>query len=94
MRSHLGSPVDYGGSRTGRYTGTAATNGFASRLRRLLGCDRGVAAVEFGLAAPILLAALTPFRNGISFGRRFRPVRNTRQTTRGTRIRLPRSPAR
>jgi Flp pilus assembly protein TadG len=39
-------------------------------LRRLLGCDRGVAAVEFGLAAPILLAALVPVADlGIAFSK-------------------------
>jgi Flp pilus assembly protein TadG len=34
--------------------------GFVARLGRLLRSNRGVAAVEFGLAAPILLAALAP----------------------------------
>jgi Flp pilus assembly protein TadG len=44
------------------------TSGFTTCLRRLLGCNRGVAAVEFGLAAPILLAALVPIVDlGIAF---------------------------
>ena len=61
MRSHIARlPVDNGGRRAGTHAGTAATSDFAARLRRLFGCDRGVAAVEFGLAAPILLAILVP----------------------------------
>ncbi len=36
----------------------------------LLGCDRGVAAVEFALAAPILLGALVPVADlGIAFAK-------------------------
>ena len=48
--------------------------GDTARVRRsparLLGCERGVAAVEFGLAAPILLGALVPVADlGIAFAK-------------------------
>lgn len=49
-------------------TGTGAASRFAARLRPLLRCNRGVAAVEFGLAAPVLLAVLIPVADlGIAF---------------------------
>jgi Flp pilus assembly protein TadG len=44
------------------------TSGFVTCLCRLLGCNRGVAAIEFGLAAPIVLAALVPVADlGMAF---------------------------
>lgn len=65
-----GSSVDQGGRRAGNRTGTEVTSGVADRLRRLLGCSRGVAAVEFALAAPILLGALVPVADlGIAFAK-------------------------
>jgi Flp pilus assembly protein TadG len=63
-----GSPVDKGGLRAGNRTGTGVTSGFAAPLRRLLRCNRGVAAIEFGLGAPMLLAVLVPVADlGIAF---------------------------
>jgi Flp pilus assembly protein TadG len=54
----------YGGNRTG----PGVSHGFAIRLRRRIRCDRGVAAVEFGLAAPMLLAMLVPVADlGLAF---------------------------
>jgi Flp pilus assembly protein TadG len=53
----------------GRF-GRGAWRGLADRLRHLRGCDRGVAAVEFALAAPILLGALVPVADlGIAFAK-------------------------
>jgi Flp pilus assembly protein TadG len=64
-------PAASAGSGVGDRTGTAdATRNFAGSLRRLLRCDRGVAAVEFGLAAPILLAVLIPVADlGMAFSK-------------------------
>jgi Flp pilus assembly protein TadG len=63
-----GLPVDKGGLRAGNWTRAVETSGFVAYLRRLLRCKRGVAAVEFGLAAPVLLAALVPVADlGIAF---------------------------
>lgn len=69
MNHHLdGLPVDGDGFCAGSRTGTGAASRFAARLRRLLRCSRGVAAVEFGLAAPVLLAMLIPVADlGIAF---------------------------
>ncbi len=65
-----GLPVDQGWRRAGSRTGTGVTSGVADRLRRLLGCSRGVAAVEFALAAPILLGVLVPVADlGIAFAK-------------------------
>ncbi len=65
-----GPPVDQCLRRAGSRTGTGVTSGVADRLCRLLRCDRGVAAVEFGLAAPILLGAPVPVADlGIAFAK-------------------------
>src|SRR3954453_19461449 len=61
MSNHAGiSRFDECGPHGGGDTGTRASNGCVLRLRRLLRCDRGVAAIEFGLSAPVLLAVLVP----------------------------------
>ncbi|HEX2151610.1 MAG TPA: TadE/TadG family type IV pilus assembly protein [Stellaceae bacterium] len=63
-----GLPVDKGGLRAGNRTGTGVTSGFAALLHRLLRCNRGVEAIEFGLGAPMLLAVLVPVADlGIAF---------------------------
>ena len=63
-----GLPVAEGGSGAGNRSGAGVTGGFAAGLRRLLRCKRGVGAVEFGLAAPVLLAVLVPVADlGIAF---------------------------
>ena len=65
-----GCPVDRAGRRVGHRSGTRLTSGFADRLRRLLRCKRGVAAVEFALAAPLLMGALVPVADlGIAFAK-------------------------
>ena len=71
MSNHAGVlPFDKRGPHGGSDPGTGASNGFAVRLRRLLRCDRGVAAIEFGLSAPMLLAVLVPVADlGLAFSR-------------------------
>jgi Flp pilus assembly protein TadG len=65
-----GLPVDHGRRRAGNRAEARMTSGVTDRLRRLLGCSRGVAAVEFALAAPILLGALVPVADlGIAFAK-------------------------
>lgn len=65
-----GLPVDKGGFRAESRTGAGMTRGFAAWMRRLLRCDRGVAAVEFGLSAPLLLGVIVPVADlGIAFSR-------------------------
>ena len=65
-----GLPRDRGGRRAGGRTRMAIRRGGIDRPRRLLGCDRGVAAIEFALAAPILLGALVPVADlGIAFAK-------------------------
>jgi Flp pilus assembly protein TadG len=65
-----GLAVDRRGVSAAGRTGRSMARGVAGRLRRLLGCDRGVAAVEFALAAPILLGALVPVADlGIAFAK-------------------------
>jgi Flp pilus assembly protein TadG len=75
MSNHIGgSPVDHDGPRGGdRIAMTGAMKRLGARLGRLLHADRGVAAVEFGLAAPIMLAALVPAADlGIAFSQQQR----------------------
>ena len=69
MSHHLGAlPVESGGRCAESRTGSGAASGFAARLRRLLRCGRGNAAVEFGLSAPVLLVVLVPLADlGIAF---------------------------
>jgi Flp pilus assembly protein TadG len=63
-----GSPADKSRSCAGDPTGTGITRSFAIRLRSLLRCKRGVAAVEFGLGAPLLIGMLLPVADlGIAF---------------------------
>lgn len=63
-----GPPVDSGRSCARHCTAKDATGGAAANLRRLLRCNRGAVAVEFGLAAPVLLAVLVPVADlGIAF---------------------------
>jgi Flp pilus assembly protein TadG len=63
-----GSPVDNGRLCAGDHTGTGIPRSFSVRLRRFVRCNRGVAAVEFGLAAPVLLAVLIPVADlGMAF---------------------------
>jgi Flp pilus assembly protein TadG len=63
-----GLPVDNSGCCAGGRTGTRRASGLVASLRGLLRCDRGVAAVEFGLSAPLLLAVLVPVADlGIAF---------------------------
>ena len=71
MSNHAGVlPFDKRGLHGGSDPGTGASNGFVVRLRRLLRCDRGVAAIEFGLSAPMLLAMLVPVADlGLAFSR-------------------------
>ncbi|MGD9614062.1 MAG: TadE/TadG family type IV pilus assembly protein [Alphaproteobacteria bacterium] len=62
------APVDTGRLCVGDRTGTGVTGGTVLRLRRLLRCNRGAVAVEFGLGAPLLLAALVPVADlGVAF---------------------------
>ena len=71
MSNHAGiSRFDECGPHGGGDTGTRASNGCVLRLCRLLRCDRGVAAIEFGLSAPVLLAMLVPVADlGFAFSR-------------------------
>jgi Flp pilus assembly protein TadG len=71
MSNHAGVlPFDKCGLHGGSNPGTGASNGFVVRLRRLLRCERGVAAIEFGLSAPVLLAVLVPVADlGVAFSR-------------------------
>lgn len=71
MSDHIdGPPAAGGGSVAGNRPGAKLAGGFAAWLYRLARCDRGMAAVEFGLAVPILLAALIPVADlGIAFSR-------------------------
>src|SRR5690349_7154647 len=65
-----GLPADRGGSRPANHSGTGTTSRPAARLRRLFRCNRGVAAVEFGLSAPLRLGVLVPVADlGIAFSR-------------------------
>jgi Flp pilus assembly protein TadG len=65
-----GLPVDDADGRVERGTGTGVASGFVARLRRLLRCNRGVAAVEFGLSAPLLLGVLVPVADlGMAFAK-------------------------
>jgi Flp pilus assembly protein TadG len=71
MSNHAGVlPFDKRGLDSGSDPGTGASNGFVVGLRRLLHCGRGVAAIEFGLSAPVLLAVLVPVADlGIAFSK-------------------------
>ena len=69
MRRKIGGlPVGKDGPRAESRTGTGRTRDIAALLRRLRRCERGVAAVEFGLTAPLLLIVLVPVVDlGIAF---------------------------
>jgi Flp pilus assembly protein TadG len=63
-----GSPVGKDGPRAESGTGTGRARDIAALLRRLLRCNRGAAAVEFGLSAPLLLGVLVPVADlGLAF---------------------------
>ena len=61
-------PAGKDGLRAENRSGTGGTRGIAALLRRLLRCNRGAAAVEFGLSAPVLLLVLAPMADlGLAF---------------------------
>jgi Flp pilus assembly protein TadG len=62
------APVGKDAPRAERSTGAGGTRGTAALFRCLLRCNRGAAAVEFGLSAPVLLFVLVPVADlGIAF---------------------------